>query len=210
MIRSAHEQFRPGQHLNHRMSVTWPSTAGNSCLTADAWHRGRGKYPITAYSEFMPPPRLGRKPYGSIDAQMCHDDDPFGWHLTEYEQQFELIPGWQQIACQVVTVLAHLGRGEPAHGIAKAQAGRQSLLAGGDRWRRRPNAMSFCRPGILQDARRQGTRPLDAVRRQRARAGQGVLASFFTAPRKRVADRAVARFYPPLVGRGLWRRSRPV
>ncbi len=41
-------------------------------LTADAWHRGRSKYPITAYSEFMPPPRLGRKPYGPLDSQMCH------------------------------------------------------------------------------------------------------------------------------------------
>ncbi|HEX4144158.1 MAG TPA: M28 family peptidase [Pirellulales bacterium] len=90
-------------------------------LTADAWHCGRGKYPITAYSEFMPPPRLGRKPYGPVDSQMCHEDDPFGWNLTEYEQEFELNPGWRQIACQLVTALAHLGRGEPAHGIAQGK-----------------------------------------------------------------------------------------
>src|SRR5438128_2341433 len=28
------------------------------------WFRGAGRYPLPAYSEFMPPPRLVRKPYG--------------------------------------------------------------------------------------------------------------------------------------------------
>ncbi len=36
-------------------------------LANHTWFRGKGKYPISAYSEFMPPPRLGRKPYGSVD-----------------------------------------------------------------------------------------------------------------------------------------------
>ncbi len=90
-------------------------------LDGDGWHRGRGKYSICAYSEFMPPPRLGRKPYGPIDSQICHDDDPAGWHINEFEQHFQLAPGWDQIGRQLITALAHLGRGEPAHGIAKAK-----------------------------------------------------------------------------------------
>ena len=31
------------------------------------WFTGTGNYPISAYSEFMPPPLLGRSPYGSAD-----------------------------------------------------------------------------------------------------------------------------------------------
>ena len=29
--------------------------------------RAPGRFPIAAYSEFMPPPRMGRKPYGAED-----------------------------------------------------------------------------------------------------------------------------------------------
>ena len=36
-------------------------------LAGYPWFAGEGNYPIAAYSEFMPPPRVGRKPYGSID-----------------------------------------------------------------------------------------------------------------------------------------------
>jgi Peptidase family M28 len=97
-------------------------------LETNAWHRGRGKYPITAYSEFMPPPRLGRKPYGPVDSQMFHDDDPFGWYLSEFEQQFQLAAGTDQIARQLIAALSRLGRGEPAHGIGKKK------LAGNPYW----------------------------------------------------------------------------
>jgi hypothetical protein len=88
-------------------------------LANHTWFHGPGKYPITAYSEFMPPPRLGRKAYGSIDRLLLADDDPFGWHITEYEQAAELNPGLTQIARELVTALHHLGRGEPAHGISR-------------------------------------------------------------------------------------------
>ena len=36
-------------------------------LANQSWFHGKGKYPISAYSEYMPPPRLGCKPYGSVD-----------------------------------------------------------------------------------------------------------------------------------------------
>ena len=88
-------------------------------LSDKPWFRGRGNYPITAYSEFMPPPRLGRKPNGEVDALLFSPDDPWGWHITEYEQAFEIEPGWRHLARNLLTPLRHLGRGEPAHGIAK-------------------------------------------------------------------------------------------
>ena len=83
--------------------------------------RGPDKYPITAYSEFMPPPRLGLKAYCEIDMQLFPDDDPWGWHVTEYEEAFELQPGFELIARQLVHALRHLGCREPAHGISPAK-----------------------------------------------------------------------------------------
>ncbi len=88
-------------------------------LANHTWFQGKGKFPITAYSEFMPPPRLGRKPYGSLDTLLFAEDDPFGWHVTEFEQIAQLNPGMIQIARELVGCLHHLGRGEPAHGISR-------------------------------------------------------------------------------------------
>ncbi len=55
-------------------------------LAGYPWFEGKGNFPITAYSEFMPPPRLGRKPYGSADDGLFPDGDPFGWCVSEYEE----------------------------------------------------------------------------------------------------------------------------
>lgn len=83
------------------------------------WFRGEGNYPIAAYSEFMPPPRLIRKPYGCEDLLLHAEDDPWGWPITEYEEAYVLRPGLEKIARQVVGALVHLGQGHTAHGIAK-------------------------------------------------------------------------------------------
>ena len=37
-----------------------------------------GKFPIQAYSEFMPPPRVGRKPYGADEHQVFSRRRPVG------------------------------------------------------------------------------------------------------------------------------------
>src|SRR3954462_9877682 len=89
----------------------------------DAWpsFQDEGSYPIAAYSEFMPPPRLGRKAYQADDVLLLDEQDPWGWHVTEYEEAFELRPGLEKIAHQIVGSLVHLGNGRPAHGIAKAK-----------------------------------------------------------------------------------------
>jgi len=82
------------------------------------WHVGEERYPIAAYSEFMPPPRLGRKPGERIDSLLFMDDDLWGWHVTEYEEAFELQAGLGHLAEKLVSAMRLLGRGEPDHGIS--------------------------------------------------------------------------------------------
>jgi hypothetical protein len=96
-----------------------PTAGWKPLLDDHAWYHGDGHYPIGAYSEFMPPPRLGRKPYGARDPVLFTEDDPYGWHVTEYEEALELRPGLEDIARQVVGALARLGRGKPARGISR-------------------------------------------------------------------------------------------
>ena len=85
------------------------------------WFEGSGRYPIEAYSEFMPPPRLGRRAYGAVDALQFDDGDPWGWNVTEYEEELELGPGLAHIAGQVVDSMVHLAAGRAKHGISKAK-----------------------------------------------------------------------------------------
>jgi Peptidase family M28 len=83
--------------------------------------RGQGRYPIEAYSEFMPPPRLGWKPYAPEppDPQLFDPEDPWGWHITEFEEHNELQPGLAQVGCQVVGRIWHLLHGDHVHGPPK-------------------------------------------------------------------------------------------
>src|SRR6516225_12254959 len=81
-------------------------------------YNGEGSYPIAAYSEFMPPAHLGCKPYGTRDPFLFSQDDPWGWHITEYEELQELVPGLQNIGQQIVHDLVLLGEGK-SHGIAR-------------------------------------------------------------------------------------------
>ena len=76
------------------------------------WFAGRGQYPLPAYSEFMPPPRLGRKPYGDREGLPFSDDDPFGWAITEVEEELELRPGLEHLAGEIVGALVRLGEGK--------------------------------------------------------------------------------------------------
>jgi Peptidase family M28 len=88
-------------------------------LAGYPWFREPGAYPLPAYSEFMPPPRLGRKPYGEADEALFADGDDFGWRVSALEEEDELRPGLQRIASQLLHVIHHLGHGDPAHGISR-------------------------------------------------------------------------------------------
>jgi hypothetical protein len=77
------------------------------------WFAGEGRFPLPAYSEFMPPPRFGRSPYGADDARLFVEADPFGWNVSEWEEAVELRPGLEHIAQRVVAAVSRIGRGEP-------------------------------------------------------------------------------------------------
>jgi hypothetical protein len=89
----------------------------NTLLEGWPWFTGSSRYAISAYSEFMPPPRLGHRPYGSKDALLFQDEDPWGWHVTEYEERLELYPGLETIAQLLLEKMIDLASGRPSHGI---------------------------------------------------------------------------------------------
>jgi len=90
-------------------------------LASRAWYRAAGHFPLPAYSEFMPPPRVGCKPYDGCDPIVFQPHDPLAWHVTEYEELLEIRPGLEHLGTQLVRTLEHLGAGRPAHGLSRAK-----------------------------------------------------------------------------------------
>jgi hypothetical protein len=97
-------------------------------MTAQGWmrlmagadsFRGDRRYSIPAYSEFMPAPRPFSKPYGEIVSPPFAEEDPWGWPVAEYEEAFELRPGLEHLAHEIVDSLFKLGEGQGAHGISR-------------------------------------------------------------------------------------------
>jgi hypothetical protein len=95
-------------------------TAGwHKLIPPDDTFHGEGFYRIDAYSEFTPPPRVGWKPYGGRgpDPELFSPDDPFGWHVGEFEEALEIRPGLVQVGRQVLAKLGRLTDGDPHTGI---------------------------------------------------------------------------------------------
>jgi hypothetical protein len=76
--------------------------------------QGEGQYPVDAYSEFIPPPRLGWKPYqpSPVDPFLFRPDDPFGWWIGEFEVAGQLQPGLPQVARPLLHLLQRLRQGD--------------------------------------------------------------------------------------------------
>jgi hypothetical protein len=74
-------------------------------------------YRIMAYSEMMPAPLIGWRPYSTNHPAPRCSDNPHAWLVSEREQVFELGPGLQHIAGQVLNTLERLDREQPAQGI---------------------------------------------------------------------------------------------
>ena len=109
--------------LNHGPSPKGRGERGGwkRLLESVAEFRRPGGFPLAAYSEFMPPPRLARKPYGAEEHGPFAADDPAGWQVAEFEEAFELRPGLGHLAAELLQSLEHLGHGRSAHGIARAK-----------------------------------------------------------------------------------------
>jgi hypothetical protein len=99
--------------MEERNTIGW-----QNFLPGYPWFRCKGCYGITAYSEFMPPPRLGYKPYGKPDNRILQEDDPFGWEISEMEEEYELKPGIEHIGHQIMSNILKLGKGLPEHFIS--------------------------------------------------------------------------------------------
>src|SRR5215207_4362896 len=97
------------------------SARGWMQLIPSAGFGGAGSYPLEAYSEFLPPPRIGWKPYGdpSPDPEVFAADDPWGCRVSEFEEARELAPGLLQVARQVLPQLARLLDGDPRTDIPR-------------------------------------------------------------------------------------------
>jgi hypothetical protein len=102
---------------------------------------GAGRFPLRAYSEFMPPPYVGIKPYAPSRTEAPTTfavSDGDGLDVDEYEQAHDLEPGLDRIAEHVLSKLGRLLRGQP-------QALSQTLLEGNPAW-----------PGELAEASQAG------------------------------------------------------
>ncbi len=79
------------------------ATGWRALVRAEGLFHGEGRFPIAAYSEFMPPPRIGIKPSGAYEYESPFaDGDPWGWQITFREQERELAPGLPLIGRQIV------------------------------------------------------------------------------------------------------------
>lgn len=91
--------------------------------------RGRGRYPLRAYSELMPAPAIGVKPYapGALDRAAYSVTDPDALDISEYERAHDIEPGLDAIARTLLLHVGRLTRGEP-HGLS------HTLLDGNPAW----------------------------------------------------------------------------
>jgi hypothetical protein len=79
------------------------------------WYNCEGCFPLPAYSEFMPSPKLGISPLGKVDNRLFVEDDPYGWRITEIEEEYALKPGIEHAGQQIMNNLIKLGKGLPEH-----------------------------------------------------------------------------------------------
>jgi hypothetical protein len=101
------------------------SAGWHALLDGSPWTERDGSYPLAAYSEFMPAPRFGRSPLGEADRSPFARDDPYGWQVSELEEEYELKPGIEHVGRQIMEHVVAFGRALPEHHIPGH--GRQNL-----------------------------------------------------------------------------------
>ena len=96
-------------------------SAWEQLLQDENWCRGEGRFPMAAYSEFMPPPWIGVKPYGGPAVAPRPPGDDWGWDVVEYEEEQELSPGLELIARATLAEVVRLGSGKPTPHLSRAK-----------------------------------------------------------------------------------------
>jgi hypothetical protein len=92
--------------------------------------RGVGRFPLRAYSEFMPPPYVGIKPYAPSRAQAATTfavSSGDALDIDEYEQAHDIEPGLDRVANHLLSELGKLLGGHP-------RALSRTLLQGNPAW----------------------------------------------------------------------------
>ena len=97
------------------------SSMGWKNLIEGCAFRGKGQYAIAAYSEFMPPIALGCSPYTGKADGFFSAEDLDGFPLTEFEEHYQLRPGLENVAHQVLEALVHLVRGENIKHLSRSK-----------------------------------------------------------------------------------------
>ena len=113
---------RGRQHRSDRMAKRYASarTEGWPSLFDDpSWTRVRRRFPSAAYSEFMPPPRIGQKPYGTWARSPFIESDPWGWRITAHETDRHLRPGLETTGSQLRNDLVAVAEGHHQHNIGE-------------------------------------------------------------------------------------------
>lgn len=107
-----------GLRMNGKdFAPTWPPTP--SCQTHFAGH---GRYPIPAYSEFMPPPRVAVNPFsGAIDGTLVDAGGDRVWRVPEVQELCELRPGLEHAAETVKEAISAAIQGKPWKGLTKTE-----------------------------------------------------------------------------------------
>src|SRR5262245_37858900 len=70
-------EMRAVSHLTHHLKGLNMRTGWHQLIPDAPLFRGPGRFPLDAYSEFLPPPLLGWKPYGDEppDSQLFDPED---------------------------------------------------------------------------------------------------------------------------------------
>ena len=95
------------------------SHTGKNRLIENCSFKQYSKYPLTAYSEFMPSVHFASRALDRNTKGFFQKDVPLEFPITEYEEAFELQPGLENIAHQILHALSHLAKGETAERLAR-------------------------------------------------------------------------------------------
>jgi hypothetical protein len=176
------------------------TTGWHRLIPPDDCFRGEGRYPLDAYSEFLPPPRVGWQPYGGRgpDPEIFAAGDPFGWHVSEFEEHLQLRAGLVQVGKQVLGRLArllggtHSGIGLFTHDLADNPYWPPELAAAPLPHERCVALLPLAFSRTQDD---KGRLPWTLFGNSEQGPGRAFWKGFYTAPRRELpADEAVAFF----------------
>src|SRR5262245_61855048 len=102
---------QPSAKRRSRSETSMAEAGWKRLLEGWPWFQSEGAFPLATYPEYLPPVRLLRKPYGSWDPVPLNPDDPYGWPVTEYEEELTLRPGLRDVARRVLDRLVRFANG---------------------------------------------------------------------------------------------------